>query len=336
MSATATPTRAIHPFGDGSTRLAMADYRIDCRDYPRRADLEAAIRRQWQERGLVVLSHTGMGRLSELEHWARIIFQDFTAYNGGSAPRSKWSDTVFGIDDTPAHIDMCFHNEACYLPEYPACFVIGALAAPARGGATLVSDNAVTTDAILETALGQELKRHGLRYIRNMTDRNARPAFFYKHWQDTFFTESRDEAEQCVAAQGWDYQWREDGSLRVGYTVDAFEYHEQLDRDFYFAGLVSHAAFFDQWYPFNTLADDDRAFNMLVGNGRPFTDDEIRQIYAAYNRAALAIAWQEADLAILDNTRWSHARPAYTLGPGEERVMGVALGLMRKRRGSRR
>ena len=275
-----------------------------------------------------------MQHLSELQKWAEIIFSDFTTYEGGSAPRSKWSDKVFGIDDTPSHIDMCYHNEACYLPSFPRCFVIGSLVCPAEDGNTLVSDNVATTDAILDTPLGKALKAKGIRYIRNMTDKYTDNAVVYKHWQDTFYTDSRYEAEQYIKSQNWDYEWLPNGTLRTSYCVDAFEFHEQLGKNMYFAGLVSHAAFFDQWHPFNTITDEERPFTMTLGDGSAFSDDDIKQLYAAYNQASFPIVWQQADVAIVDNLRWSHARPAFNLKEGEQRVMGVTMGMMKDRVGS--
>jgi len=327
--------RIIYPFGDKTTSIPMEDYQIDCQVFDSKNALENAVKEQWENKGLVVLVNTGMQHLSELQGWGEMIFRDFTTYEGGSAPRSKWSDKVFGIDDTPSNIDMCYHNEACYLPTFPRCFVIGSLACPREGGKTLASNNEVTSEAILATQVGQALKKKGMRYIRNMTDKYAGDQLVYKHWQDTFYTDSREEAEKYVKAQGWDYKWLPNGSLRTSYCVDAYEYHEQLGKSLYFAGLVSHAAFFDQWAPFNTVADEERPFTMTLGDGTPFTNEEIEQLYAAYNKASLAVAWQKADVAIIDNLRWTHARPAFTLPEGEQRVMGVTMGMMKERVGSR-
>ncbi|CAA6804387.1 MAG: Unknown protein [uncultured Thiotrichaceae bacterium] len=327
--------RTIYPFGDGHPRIDMESYRLDCEKFTQPEALTEAVHQQWQDKGLVVLANTGMTHLSELQKYGEMIFADFTRYEGGSAPRNMWSDKVFGIDDTPCHIDMCYHNEACYLPSFPQCFVIGSLSSLSRGGETLASNNEATTDALMETDLGQTLKEKGIRYVRNMTDKYATDVMVYKHWQDTFYTDSKAEAENYVKAQGWDHEWLADGTLRTSYVVDAFEYHDRLGKDLYFAGLVSHAAFFDQWPGFNNLPDAERPFTMELGDGTPLSDDDIATVYAAYNQASVALEWQRADVAIIDNLRWSHARPAYQLQDGETRVMGVTMGMMKNRSGSR-
>ncbi len=337
MSSNTSAGRNIFPFGNSNQTASrkMADYQIDCKMFPNRDALASAIKNQWQDKGLVVLLNTGMQHLSELEDWGKIFFKDFVAYEGGSAPRDKWGETVFSIDDTPSHVDMCYHNEMCYLPIFPRCFVIGSLQCPSKGGETWVSDNVVTTDELLATPIGQALKDKHVRYIRNMTDKYAGERIVYKHWQDTFFTDSQAEVEKYLENQGWDYQWLDNGTLRTSYCVNAYEYHESLEKNLFFASLVSHAAFFDQWSPFNTLADEERPFTMTLGDGTPFSNDEIEQIYACYNRTSLAVAWQYADVAILDNERWTHARPAFTLLEGERRIMGVTMGMMKNRLGSR-
>lgn len=328
MSATATPR--ILPFGDQPCTLALNDYLIDC---SRVCEPQSDIREQWHDRGLVVLTGTGMRHLGELQRWAELIFDDFTAYEGGSAPRYKWSDKVFGLDDAPPTIDLCFHNEGCYLPEYPRCFVIGSVKAPAEGGFTLVADNNAATDRLLETSVGKALMEKGVRYVRRMQDKCATNVLGYKSWQETFYTNDPQEAEASVRAKGWDFEWLNDGTLRTSYTVDAYEYHEELSKPLFFAGLASHAAFFDQWSPYNVLADEERPLNMTLGDGQPFTNAQIATIYAAHNANSLALDWRRADLAMLDNLRWVHARPAYQLRDGEERVMGVTMGMMKPRQG---
>jgi len=332
-----TQRSIIYPFGDNTHTLSMNDYLLDCQAFDNRNSLTASIRRQWEEQGIIVLKNTGMQHLSELQDWAEVLFEDFTAYDGGSAPRDKWSETVFQLGDAPSTIDLCFHNEGCYLPKYPCCFVIGSVKCPDEGGETLLADNEKATAALLQTPVGQALKTKGMRYIRRMTDKYATDTdeLPYKHWQDVLFVETREAAEEYVKAQGWDFEWMSNGTLRTSYCVDAYEYHEQLGKSLFFAGLSSHAAFFDQWSPFNTLPDEMRPLNMTYCDGTVFSDDDIRQLYEAYNGASLALNWHQADLAMLDNLRWSHARPAYTLKTGEERVMGVTMGMMKQRLGNR-
>ncbi len=330
---TSLPAARRSPFGSQPFALDAAAYVIDCDALAVPSRLTTAIYEQWHERGLVILKNTGITHLRELQRWSEILFDDFGAYAGGSAPRDKWSDTVFGLDDAPSTIDLCFHNEGCYLPEYPGCFVIGAIACPREGGFTLVSDNEVTTEVIAQTPVGQQLRAKGVRYIRLMQDRHAEGVLGYKSWQDTFFTEDRAEVEQAVKANGWEFEWLANGSLRTSHTVAAFEHHAGLGKSLFFAGPASHAAFFDQWHPFNTLPDDQRPLNMTFGDGMPFSNDHIAELYAAYNRASLALDWKVVDLAMLDNLRWAHARPAYHLGEGEQRILGVTMGMMRQRLG---
>jgi hypothetical protein len=62
---------------------------------------------------------------------------------------------------------------------------------------------------------------------------------------------------------------------------------------------------------------------------------DLADLYAAYNAASLALDWKAVDLAMLDNLRWAHARPAYRLNAGEQRILGVTMGMLRKRLGDR-
>lgn len=328
--------RSIYPFGDKTHNLNVDDYLIDCKALDDKM-LTSAIRTQWDTLGLIVLKNTGMRHLRELEDWAKVLFEDFTAYDGGSAPRGKWSDTVFQLGDAPATIDLCFHNESCYLPKYPCCLVIGSLKCPVEGGETLLADNEKVTAILLETPVGKALKIKGMRYVRRMTDKYATASdeLPYKHWQDALHVDTREEAELYIKAQGWDFEWLTNGTIRTSYCVDAYEYHEKLDKSLFFAGLASHASFFDQWPPFNTLPDEQRPLNMTFGDGASFSQEDILQIYSAYNSASLALNWNRVDLFLLDNLRWAHARPSYHIKEYEERIMGVTMGMMKQRFGNR-
>jgi alpha-ketoglutarate-dependent taurine dioxygenase len=330
---TSAPAPRVPPFPPQPFALDAADYLIDCAAFDTQSRISDAVYRQWRERGLVILKNTGMTHLRELQRWAEILFDDFGAYTGGSAPRDRWSDKVFGLDDAPETIDLCFHNEGCYLPEYPRCFVIGSVACPRAGGFTLVADNEATTEVLAATPIGRALRARGVRYIRLMQDKTAADVLGYKSWQDTFYTDDRTVVEAAIRANGWDFDWLADGTLRTSHRVDAYEHDETLGKALFFAGPASHAAFFDQWPAYSHLTDDQRPLNMTLGDGTPFSNDDLAQIYAAYNRASLALDWRHVDLALLDNLRWAHARPAYRLADGEQRTMGVALGMMTKRRG---
>jgi alpha-ketoglutarate-dependent taurine dioxygenase len=280
------------------------------------------------------VSNSGMTHLSELKRWGAMIFSDFVDYAGGSAPRGAWGDGVFNIDDTPRHIDMCYHNELCYLPTYPRCFLVGSLATPQIGGETMVSDNQATTAALLATEVGQQLKQRRLRYIRNMTDKYS-GKLTYKSWQDTFKTEQREDVERYIATTDWQHEWLADGTLRTAYVVDAYEWHEGLQQNLYFSGMVSHASFFDQWPGFNSLDDTDRPFTMTYGDGQAFSNEELQILFDVYNQRSFPARWQHFDLAVLDNLRWTHARPAFQLQEHEQRIMGVAMGMIKQRVGAR-
>lgn len=327
--------RFIYPFGDGQLSLNMDNYLLDCKKFKSRSSLDEKIIVQWETLGLVVLKNSGMNHLKELENWGHILYQDYTTYEGGAAPRSRWSEAVYAIDDTPAHIDMGYHNEGCYLSVVPRCFVIGSLKSLKKGGFTFFSNNEVTTESLLKTEIGQKMQKHGVRYVRNMTDKYKNNSIVHKHWQDTFRTDEKEKVEQYIKDESWEFQWMNDGSLRTTYWADAYEYHEQLGKNLYFANLGNHGAFFDQWSPFNSLADEARPHTMLIGDGSPFTEEDIKQIYMANNTASLALRWQEADLALVDNIRWSHARPSFDMEEDDERIMGVTMGMMKQRDGSR-
>jgi hypothetical protein len=59
-----------------------------------------------------------------------------------------------------------------------------------------------------------------------------------------------------------------------------------------------------------------------LGDGTPFSDDEIDVLVSAFVATAEAVPWRNGDLLLVDNVRYGHSREAF-VGP---RQIGVAMG----------
>lgn len=101
----------------------------------------------------------------------------------------------------PAAAHLHYHHEMAYIDESFEKLGFSCKASPGveNVGSTYLSDNVAATDAILKTKVGQKLMKHGVCYIRCLTDRDASPDpdGVYNHWQQSFQTEDPDEV-RCV------------------------------------------------------------------------------------------------------------------------------------------
>jgi hypothetical protein len=301
--------------------LTMKAYQLDCQAFDSKNVLESAIREQWYEKGLVVLINTQSQQLGDLQQWGNIIFQDLTT-NNSDTKLDKFGSGLSGFNN------LHTHQDAGYLTHAPRCSVIRSVAQQKGEGITRIANNQQASKDLLATALGKKLAKKGIAYIRQMNDKMAVEMSSHNtSWQDAFFTYSRAQVEDYVTAQGWGYQWLDNGVLQTSYTVDAYQYDEQLNHIPYFTGLNSQTTFFEQWHPFDTLANEEYPLNITLGDGSLFTEEEIRQLYATYDSASLTLTWQQADLAILDNLRWIYDSPNLTL-QSEAMIMSITMGMI--------
>ena len=322
--------RTLKPFRD------LGDFLLDAGDRkPGSATAAEDIKALFAREGVVVLADTGLEHMRDLVPWSRFVIDEIMSYDGGSFERETFHDNVYDVASEPPNLYIHPHNEMSYLPSFPRCLVFGCLAAPAQGGETVLADNRAVTHRLLESELGQKLKRHGVSYIRNFSSADHPPAIVYRHWQDTFGVATRDEMEALAQRQAWNLTWKNGGGLRVSYTFDAYEYHEGLGESLLFAAVGHHGMHFDHHSPFNTLPFGERPFHMTLGNGEPFEAREIEYLVRIFDRYSLPIRWQAGMIAMIDNERWTHARPPFSLKQGEQRTLGVVLGNRKRRIGAR-
>jgi hypothetical protein len=219
-----------------------------------------------------------------------------------------------------------------YAHQYPERFVIGCKAAPAGIAPTVVGDNVLMTRLLMELPLGKKLADLGVRYIRNFHNKHnsANEDAAFSSWQQVFNTEDRNQvAQRAQQRLSGDYpcqlHWCEHGHLRLSYYAPAFEYDPTLDQDLCFVSIGNHGYWFRQWTPFNKLTNIERPFHLQFGDGSEFTEQELDQMAMIGNASSFPLYWQAGRIALLDNRRYTHARPQYNLPEGAVRALGVVL-----------
>ena len=305
------------------------EYRMPGRPLVPSDELSERMRQTFHDVGLVHVVNTGLDDLESMRLIGTQVPTIQRKYEGGANPRKNLQANVFEVG-APLEAWLHYHHEMAYIGS--STKMIGFLAhkVPSEGGATFVSDNVQVTDDLLSTPFGQKLKERGLCYHRNLTDRkafeNKVDIGVYNHWQQSMMTEDPDEAIAEARRRGLDVEWGEGGLLKTRYTVSAFEYFPQLDRNLLYSSMADDSMWFDTWPLVQHLPDDQRPLKLTFGDGSEMTAGEKQEFLDVYDRYGIPLDWEVGDVALICNYRFAHGRPAVKLKEGEHRELGVLIG----------
>jgi hypothetical protein len=321
---------------EGRPALPADAYTIDCSamgladsEPDDQSELARRMRETFDATGLVYLSNTGLTDYQAMRRLARFVVDREMRYEGGANPRGDLEPNVYEVG-APLSAWLHYHHEMAYIGQSTRMLAFLCRKAVNGKGQTFVSDNLRATEAILATPLGEKLKRLGLCYHRNLTDREAfegtEQIGVYNHWQKSLQTDDPDEAEARARAKGLQTEWGADRLLKTRYYVSAFEYFPGLDRNVLYSSIADDGMWFDAWPKVMHLPYDERPLKLTFGDGSEMTREEKQTFVDVYDRFGTRIDWQVGDVAVFCNYRFAHGRPGIHLDDGEERELGVMIG----------
>ncbi len=304
-------------------------FRVDGAPLAPSAELAAAMQTAYDDVGLVHVINTGLTDLQDMRDVATQVLKTPRQYDGGSNPRNAITKNVYEIG-APLEAWLHYHHEMAYIGSSTRMLGFMANKMPAKGGETFVSDNVKATDALLATEFGQKLKRLGLCYHRDLTDRedfiDRLNVGVYNHWQQSFMTDDPDVAVERAKNSGLDVEWGPNRLLKTRFYISAFEYFPELDRNLLYSSLADDHVWFDTWPLVQHLPVDQRPLKLTFGDGSEMTAEEKALFLKIYDDYGMPIEWKVGDIALICNYRFAHGRPAIHLQPGEERELGVLIG----------
>ena len=320
----------------GSPALAPETFTIDCSGFRMDAEdlcvdslLARTMTANFKKVGLVHLTNTGLTDLQVMRDFASLVVTNQLVYKGGANPRSDLEPNVYEVG-APLAAWLHYHHEMAYVGSSTSMLGFLCNKAIEGGGHTFVSDNLQVTDAILATDFGQKLKRLGVCYHRNLTDREAyvgtEELGVYNHWQKSMLTEDPDEAARIAQSRGLEVEWGPNRLLKTRYHVSAFEHFPQLDRNLLYSSVADDGMWFDTWPKVMHLPYEERPLKLTFGDGTEMTQAEKQAFVDAYDQFGIPIAWNRGDIAVVCNYRFAHGRPSVYPKEGEERELGVLIG----------
>jgi hypothetical protein len=283
--------------GDGGDRVPLNVVLAE-----RLTDVRTVLR----DHGAVVL--TGLLPLTDLtggtlrDAMYAITGSSPTPYAEQSSPRTEVGEGVFTATDYPAHAEIFLHNELSYATSWPEHLLFYCGRPAEQGGQTVLADCAEVYRAI-PAGIRAEFEAKDWMYVRNLRGSAG------LDWQQVFQTTSRADVASYCRANDIELEWRDQGArLRAVRPVTLVS--DGVPRWF------NHvAAFHTSTLPAglarslrSIYAEQDIPVNTYFGTGEPIPDDTVREIRAAYERAAVEVTWRHGDLAVVANRLVAHGR----------------------------
>ncbi|MEU3959464.1 TauD/TfdA family dioxygenase [Streptomyces buecherae] len=298
--------------GPGSPPVLRLENRADPAHWA--AQHRDALRATVAEHGALLVRGLGLGDVGQAEAVFRAVSNGLMGEERETfAPRQTHSAGVYSSSKWPRNQQMCMHHELSYTLEFPGLMLFVCLTAPTTGGATGVADAPTVLDA-LPRKLVKRFERQGWLLTRNYNDEIGASV------AEAFGTEDRDAVEGYCRANGIDFRWQPDGSLRTRQRRSAVVRHPVTGRRCWF----NQVAFLNEWtiepevreYLVDVYGADGLPFNTFYGNGDPIDAEVVRQLNAVYEAHTARESWQAGDLLVVDNIRTAHSRDPFE-GPRE-------------------
>ncbi|WBY16293.1 TauD/TfdA family dioxygenase [Erythrobacteraceae bacterium WH01K] len=230
-----------------------------------------------------------------------------------NAVRVNVTPRVFTANEAPPETEIHLHHEMAQTPIYPSKLFFYCEIAPSEGGATPVCRSDWLLERMRAEApeVAERFAREGVRYTNVMPGADDAGSGQGRSWKSTLGAQTREDAERRLAALGYEWQWREDGSLRA--TTPVLPAIRELPdgRETFFNQLI---AAFRGWSDARNRADKSVTF----GDGTPVTAEDMAPAIEASEALTRDVEWQAGDVALLDNFLVMHGRRPFS---GKRRVL---------------
>jgi len=134
-----------------------------------------------------------------------------------AAPRTELAPGVFTANEAPPQEPIPLHHEMAQCDVRPTYVAFHCVTPATQGGATPIIPSRAVAAHLRQThpTVAERLAAEGVRYVRVLPEEHDPTSPIGKPWTACFNTSSRAEAEREMAAQGTEWSWLEDGSVRT-------------------------------------------------------------------------------------------------------------------------
>ncbi len=234
-----------------------------------------------------------------------------------NAVRVNVTDRVFTANEAPPSTSIYLHHEMAQTPIYPSKLFFYCEIAPGKGGATPLCRSDVLLDKLAEQApdLVAAFAEKGVRYTNVLPPEDDAGSGQGRSWRSMLSVTERESAEARLNDLGYDWQWMEDGSLRM--TSPRLDAVRMLPdgRKVFFNQLI---AAFRGWSDKRNEASKSVTF----GDGTPIMPEDMAAAIQISDALSYDLEWQAGDVALVDNFLVMHGRRPFA---GKRRVLASLI-----------
>lgn len=254
--------------------------------------------------GAVLFRGFNIDTIERFQQFVQIFPQNEMSYHFRSSPRKELSTSIYESTSYPEDEVIHMHSENTYSNTVISVIMFCCIEPAESGGETPISDNKLMMEG-LPPALVEKFEK-GVLYKRNINK------MYGLGWEEVFQTSHREEVEEYCKENNIDFEWKKDNSLTLSWKKDAFTIHPLTKEKIWF----NHSYFFNKYrLPEGVLeafSEEDIPNDTFFGDGEEISEDEIMELYSAYNNSKAEFLWEKGDLLILDNILFSHGRNTFT------------------------
>ncbi|RAJ11145.1 TfdA family taurine catabolism dioxygenase TauD [Chitinophaga skermanii] len=273
---------------------------------------EAKLTDLLHEKGAILFKGIDLSDLDDFEHVMSFISDKFVNYVDGFSPRTKLAKNIYTSTEYDADFYITLHNELSFSNRWPSRLFFFCVTPAQHGGETPIADGREILRKMRPELL-ETFTQKGVTYIRNLHNGGG----VGPSWQQTYETESQNEVENFCKEGNVDFEWKEDGGLKIIQRKDALLKHPVSGEEVWFNQV-------DQFHPCHLRPEIYETLMELYDNQEEelpmygcFGDDSriekemIHEVRSIVDETAVPVAWQKGDLLMLDNVLVAHGRMPY-------------------------
>ncbi len=236
-----------------------------------------------------------------------------------NAVRINLTDRVFTANEAPPDVEIFLHHEMAQTPRSPRWLFFYCHSSAANGGATPL----VRSDWLFDTLNREapdwaaDLESRGVKYRTRMPGEDDAASGQGRSWKSTLGVSNRSEAEQRLSDLGYSFEWNNDDSLStISPVLPAVRLLPDGRRSL-FNQLI---AAFCGWRG----ASENPSAAITFGDGSKIPRELLEYLTSAAYAATFDLAWQDGDVALVDNALVMHGRRPFS--GNRQRAIWVAMG----------
>jgi hypothetical protein len=237
-----------------------------------------------------------------------------------NAVRINYTERVFTANEAPKDVEIFLHHEMAQTPISPSKVFFFCKSAADEGGATPLCRSDMLFAALSDEApiLAAEFKEKGLKYTTHMPAENDAQSGQGRSWKSTLNVDSLASGEAKLAELGYTWTWLDDGSLKATTPVLPAVVTLNNGKEVFYNQLI--AAFLG-WKGVR----ENPSSAITFGDGSAISVEGLELICRLSEKFTFDLAWQDGDIALVDNYLTMHGRRPFRGERKREVLVALAM-----------